>query len=207
MKFNFAIAAILSLALASFDFVSAADTIKSSSIKESKFCKKSDLAAADGTQITDGYCVSLEIGEVPSVHNMVSSLIVNPKPNARIKRNKPFTVKMKVINLDTGFFSDPAVDYYQIPQTLKDGIIQGHSHITIQKLHGHNVPDPKVFAFFKGLNEKSNDGTLSVEVDNGLPEKGLYRICTVNSSNSHQSVIMPIAQRGAQDDCIRIKVY
>jgi hypothetical protein len=204
MKFNFAIAAVLSLALASFDFVSAVDTIQP--LKQSKFCKKSDLAAGDGTQIPEGYCVSLEIGEVPSVDNMVSSIIISPKYNKVIKRNTPFMVKMKVINLETGFFSDPLVDYYQIPQTLKHGKIQGHSHITIQKLDRGEVPDPKIIAFFKGLNEKDENGVLSVNVDKGVPEKGIYRICTINSSNSHQSVIMPVAARGAQDDCIRIRV-
>jgi hypothetical protein len=206
MKFSFAIVAVLSLALSSFDFASAADKIKP--IEPSPFCKHHTLAIADGTQIPEGYCVSLVIGEVPSVDNMVSALIISPDYNQKVKQHTSFTVKTKLVNLDTGFFSDPAVDYYQIPQTLKNGIIQGHSHITIQKLDGNMVPDPKKIAFFKGLNGMADkDGILSVEVEKGLPEKGTYRICTMNSSNSHQPVVMPVAARGSQDDCIRIRVY
>jgi hypothetical protein len=210
MKFNLVIAAAaLTLALASFDFASAADTIQP--LDASPFCAKSidqkNLLAADGTQLKQPSCVSLEIGEIPSVNQMVSALIVNPKNGQVLQRNTPFKVDTKVVNLATGFFSDPAVDYYQIQQTLDgNGIIQGHSHITIQKLGGNNVPDPRVFAFFKGLNDAAVNGVLSVEVENGLPQRGLYRICTMNSSNSHQPVVMPVAQRGAQDDCIRVFV-
>jgi len=201
MKFAFTV--ILLLAIASF--ANAADTIKA--LTPSNFCKGSGLTIADGTQIKQPNCVSLEIGEIPSVNNMVSALIVNPKNGQAIKRNTPFNVDTKVANLATGFFSDPAVDYYQIQQTLDgNGVIQGHSHITIQKLNGNNVLDPRVFAFFKGLNDPAKGGVLSVTVTEGLPQRGQYRICTMNSSNSHQPVVMPVAQRGAQDDCIRINV-
>jgi len=211
MKFNssnFAIALVLvTVALAYFDVSSAVDLIKP--IKEDAFCKKSRFFAANGSQIRDKKtCVSLEIGEIPDVNHMVSALIIEPRNNQRIKRNKNFTVTMKVDNLLAGFFSDAANDYYQIPQTLnKNGKIQGHSHITIQQLDGNTVPDPTVFAFFKGLNDPLTNGNeLSVVVANGLAKPGLYRICTMNAANSHQPVVMPVAQRGAQDDCIRINI-
>jgi hypothetical protein len=201
MKFIFAVTLLLAIA----SLANAADTIKP--LKPSNFCKQSNLTPADGTQLKQPNCVSLEIGEIPATNKMVSALIVNPKNGQAIKRNTPFNVDTKVVNLSTGFFSDPAVDYYQIQQTLDGaGLIQGHSHITIQKLDGNNVPDPTVFAFFKGLNDAAVNGVLSVAVENGLPQKGQYRICTMNSSNSHQPVVMPVAQRGAQDDCIRVNV-
>ncbi|CAB4468524.1 uncharacterized protein OCT59_005639 [Rhizophagus irregularis] len=201
MKFYFAVALLLAVA----SLANAVDTIKP--LKPSAFCIKSKLTPGDGTQLKQPSCVSLEIGEIPATNKMVSALIVNPKNNQAIKRNTPFTVDTKVIGLSTGFFSDPAVDYYQIQQTLDGGgQIQGHSHITIQKIDGNNAPDPTVFAFFKGLNDAAKNGVLSVNVDTGLPQKGTYRICTMNSSNSHQPVVMPVAQRGAQDDCVRINV-
>ncbi|CAB4406452.1 unnamed protein product [Rhizophagus irregularis] len=201
MKFTFAV----TLLLAIVSVANAVDTIKP--LAPSNFCKASKLTPADGTQLKQPSCVSLEIGQIPAVNKMVSALIVNPKNGQAIKRNTPFNVDTKISNLSTGFFSDPAVDYYQIQQTLDgNGIIQGHSHITIQKLNGNNVLDPQVFAFFKGLNDAAVNGVLSVNVEKGLPQKGQYRICTMNSSNSHQPVVMPVAQRGAQDDCIRINV-
>jgi len=205
MKFNFAVVLVfMAVALAYFDVSRAADLVQP--LGESNFCQDSGLTAHNGSQIANT-CVSLEIGELPSINNMVSCLIVKPFNEQRIKRNTNFTVSIKISNLSTGFFSDPAVDYYQIRQTLDgNGIIEGHSHVTIQKLVNTNIPDPRVFAFFKGLNDKAVNGVLSVVVANGLPETGRYRICTMNSANSHQPVVMPVAQRGAQDDCVRIVI-
>ncbi|CAG8661020.1 16934_t:CDS:1, partial [Racocetra fulgida] len=138
---------------------------------------------------------------------MVSTVITNPQNGANIGENQAFTVTARVSNLNTGFFSDPAKQYYVKSQSLgNNGQINGHSHITIQQLNGNNPPDPNVFAFFKGLNDPANgNGDLSVNVEKGLPA-GNYRICTMASSESHQPVIMPVAQRGAQDDCIRVTV-
>lgn len=39
----------------------------------------------------------------------------------------------------------------------------------------------------------------------GLPA-GNYRVCTMTSSSNHQPVLMPVAQRGAQDDCQKFVV-
>ena len=90
----------------------------------------------------------------------------------------------------------------------EDGIIQGHQHVVVQKMDEAKGPlDPSKFDFFKGLDQnpdaKTND--LSVKVEKGLTA-GEYRICTITGTVSHQPVIMPVAQRGAQDDCIRINV-
>jgi len=41
---------------------------------------------------------------------------------------------------------------------------------------------------------------------NGLNETGDYRLCTMTSSFAHQPVLMPVAQRGGQDDCVRFTV-
>ena len=210
-SFNFAVVLIfMAVAVAYFDISRAEDTIKV--LDESKGCQDSGLTPHNGSQIrNENTCVSLEIGELPDFNHMVSCVITRPFNEQQIKKNTNFTVKIAISNLATGFFSDPAVDYYQIQQTLDNGgVIQGHSHITIQKLKVVNrnvlIPDPRVFAFFKGLNDAAVKGVLSVVVTNGLPVAGTYRICVMNSSNSHQPVVMPVAQRGAQDDCIRINV-
>ena len=206
MKFNLAVAIVLSLALTTFDLVRAVDLIRP--LGKSGSCLKSKFTPGDGTQLKQPSCVSLNIGEIPAVGNMVTALLVQPPNNSKIPANKPFNVTAAVQGLTTGFFSDAAQDYYQIPQTLDGkGLIQGHSHITIQQLTSNTAPpNPQVFAFFKGLNEPAVNGLLTVAVDKGLPNKGLYRICTMNSSNSHQPVVMPVAQRGSQDDCIRVTV-
>lgn len=59
---------------------------------------------------------------------------------------------------------------------------------------------------FQGINDAGNgNGLLSVAVTAGLPA-GFYRVCTMNSASNHQPVLMPIAQRGAQDDCTKFTV-
>jgi hypothetical protein len=167
--------------------------------------KKLRLKVGDGTQIRTGFCSSQLQGEIPNVLRMPSSIITSPKNAGTVTAGKNFTVVVKVINLATGQFSDPVKDYYDRPQELnRNGVILGHSHITIQKLNGNRVPDPTIFAFFKGLNLAAVDGELTQVVN--LPATGEYRMCTMSSSFTHQPVIMPVAQRGAQDDCIRFKV-
>ncbi|CAI2170164.1 13823_t:CDS:2 [Funneliformis geosporum] len=170
-------------------------------------CQLSKKEPADGTQNRNGSCVQTVLGEIPDVDHMISTLIRFPVNNDVICANEPFTIKTESFNLLTGFFDDPVNEYYIFPQTLDDnlGQIQGHSHITVQKLLGNDIPDPRIFAFFKGLNDKAIDGILSVLVEKGLPV-GNYRACTMVSSFAHQCVLMPVAQRGSQDDCVRFKV-
>ncbi|CAG8581264.1 7733_t:CDS:2 [Dentiscutata erythropus] len=174
-------------------------------------CNKSRIKA-NGTQIKtgkdeSGFCSSLIQGQIPSNLKMVSTIILNPTSGEQIKANKNFIIKIKVINLNTGFFSDPNTEYYTSSQELdNNGLIKGHSHVVIQKLtDDENPPDPTTFAFFKGLNDKAANGVLSTIVTPGLP-RGLYRLCTMSSSFTHQPVIMPVAQRGSQDDCVRFNV-
>jgi transcription initiation factor TFIID subunit 15 len=112
--------------------------------------------------------------------------------------------------MQTGFFTAAATEYYTQPQTLNaQGQIKGHQHVTIQRLASTtNAPDASVKDFFKGVNDAAPaDGTLVVAVPaRTLTTPGTYRICTISGSFSHQPVVMPIAQRGAQDDCIRVTV-
>jgi len=169
------------------------------------FCKNSGLIAGNGTQIRAGCCSSTVQGEIPDVTKMTSTLITFPKNGGYVAAGKNFTVKVKLVNLETGFFSDAVNDYYDRPQELNNkGIVRGHSHITIQKLDGDKVPSATVFAFFKGLNLRAERGVLSQIVNLAVP--GLYRMCTMASSFTHQFVVMPVAQRGPQDDCIRFTV-
>lgn len=161
-------------------------------------CKISNLLLSNGTQNPNGACVETFMGELPKSTNMISTVILFPKDNNEIEENQPFTIRTKSINLRTGFFTDPDTQYYIFPQTLDEqGFIQGHSHVVIQEINNEDEPlDPSVFAFFKGLDDPSNEqGELNALVDNGLPV-GKYRICTMVSSFAHQPALMPVAQRG-----------
>ncbi|KAK3078903.1 hypothetical protein LTS18_006325 [Coniosporium uncinatum] len=66
--------------------------------------------------------------------------------------------------------------------------------------------DATKFAFFKGINDDGNgNGLLKATVTGGLPA-GMYRVCTLTGASNHQPVLMPVAQRGAQDDCQKFTV-
>jgi transcription initiation factor TFIID subunit 15 len=150
------------------------------------------------------------MGDIPASTNMISTIITNPAPGDTVPANTNFTVNLQVLNLAAGSFTNPATTYYGAPQALKNGIIVGHTHITIQAL-GDSIttstpPDPAVFAFFKGVNDDGNgQGGLSATVAGGLAA-GAYRVCTMTSASNHQPVLMPVAQRGAQDDCTKFVV-
>ncbi|CAG8591037.1 5665_t:CDS:1 [Ambispora gerdemannii] len=163
---------------------------------------------ANGTQLKNGgrSCSDTQIGEIPDVSQMVSSLITTPENGQVLKANTPFTVSVISANLATGNFDDPETEYYKFSQQLnKKGFIKGHTHITVQRLIStKSAPDARDPIFFKGLNNITKESTLSVEVTPGLIP-GIYRICTMTASFAHQPLIMPVAKRGAQDDCIRVK--
>jgi len=173
--------------------------------------QESGRTLGNGTQDKNGVCQETFMGEIPDFDHMVSTIILYPRNNDVIEANKNFTFKQLIKNMNTGFFDDPAKEYYVFPQTLdKDGFIQGHSHVTIQQLDSEDeAPDARKFAFFKGLNDRAVNDILSVVV--GSAEKagldpGFYRACTMTSSFAHQPTLMPVAQRGAQDDCVRFTV-
>lgn len=150
------------------------------------------------------------MGHIPAQDKMTSSIITNPQPGEDLEAGKDFDVKVAIANLQAGSFTNPANTYYAAPQALSDGIVIGHTHITIQDLGGSitpsKPPEADKFVFFKGVNNTGNgQGLLQATVKGGLPA-GNYRVCTMTSASNHQPVLMPVAQRGAQDDCTKFTV-
>ncbi|KAI8811562.1 hypothetical protein BJ742DRAFT_121053 [Cladochytrium replicatum] len=175
----------------------------------SEFCKqakqKHGLTTSDGSQIKTGACSDTPQGAIPSFDNMVSTLIVQPQYDATLDANVDNAVTIDILGLETGFFDVPTTQYYLFPQTLNNkGQIQGHQHVVVQDIN-QGIPSAQKFVFFKGLNAPSNDGrTLSVVIPKGtFKANGAHRICSITGTFSHQPVIMAVAQRGSQDDCIR----
>jgi len=133
---------------------------------------------------------------------------VFPTNDAEVPERQTFTVRTKTNNFQAGFFSNPDTQYNFFPQTINAaGEIQGHSHVTIQRLRNErDVPDARDPDFFDGIDFAADrNGELTAIVQGGLPA-GRYRVCTLLSSFSHQAVIMPIARRGPQDDCVRFTI-
>jgi hypothetical protein len=64
--------------------------------------------------------------------------------------------------------------------------------------------DPQKFAFFKGVNTPADkDGTVSVQVTNGLPA-GVYRLASMNTAENHQPAVVAVAQHGSLDDIVYV---
>jgi len=170
------------------------------------FClTQSDVPLTDGQQIPTGSCNPIPMGRIAAKDKQPSAKFVYP-PNLdeSLTENQPFTMVMAINNMVTGLFANPNLKYYSAPQTVDGtGLIQGHSHVVIQALPSLTTTqplDPNVFAFFKGLNDPAQGGTLSADVPTGLPA-GAYRMCSINSSTNHQPVLVNIAQHGSLDDC------
>lgn len=149
------------------------------------------------------------MGDIPASTSMISAIIVNPKPGDVLPANQNITFQVQLLNLVAGSFTNPTATYYAAPQTLQGGKVVGHTHFTVQDIGSIDTttpPDPSVFSFFKGVNDAGNgNGLLSATAAGGLPP-GTYRVCTMTSASNHQPVLMPVAQRGAQDDCTKFTV-
>ncbi|RKO87945.1 hypothetical protein BDK51DRAFT_14266, partial [Blyttiomyces helicus] len=177
---------------------------------DTPFCLQTGLTPSNGSQIRTGACSSTPQGQIPSIDHMVSTLITSPENDATLDASKDINITIDNRNLNTGFFDNAESQYYIVPQTLGDnGNIQGHQHVTVQSLLSTgSAPDPRVFAFFKGLNAVAVGGrTLAVTIPGGtITVDGPTRICTMTGSDGHAPAIMPVAQRGSQDDCIRVTI-
>ena len=137
---------------------------------------------------------------------MPSSMITFPANNQDLPENTSFQIVVNTVGMNLGHFTNAKLTYYSAPTFLdNNGIIIGHTHVTVQDLGGSFNPtaplDPTVFAFFLGINTPA-DGQNNVfaNVTGGLPA-GFYRVCTMVSNANHSPLQMPVAQRGAQDDC------
>jgi len=172
----------------------------------SDFCNGQTLT--NGEQNTAGSCNLIPMGQIPSKKNMISLIFLSPTDGETIQGNSNITFSVQTANLEAGSFTNADSTYYAAPQSLKNGNVVGHTHVTVQAIdkNSKTAPDATVFAFFKGINDAGNgQGLLSAVAVGGLPT-GDYRACTMTSASNHQPVLMPVAQRGAQDDCIRFTV-
>jgi len=167
------------------------------------------LPITDGKQIKTGSCNPAPIGIIPSVDNMPSAKFVFPKNNDVVQANKPFDIKLAINKFASGNFVNAQKNYFAAPQQVTEqGQIIGHSHVVVERMTGIDQttpPDPNVFAFFKGLNDKAVNGILTATVANGLPA-GTYRVSSITTAANHQPVIVAVAQHGSIDDAVYFTV-
>jgi len=163
----------------------------------------------NGLQVQGGSCNPTPMGDIPSVNNMPSCKFQFPANGGNVDANTAFTVVLNTQGMQTGDFTDADTTYFAAPQQLNNaGQVIGHNHVVIEaipSLDSTQPTNPRVFAFFKGLNGVATNGQLTADVTNGLPP-GAYRLSSITSSANHQGVIVPVAQRGSVDDAVYFTV-
>jgi len=175
------------------------------------FCLTQKVPLTNGVQEKGGSCNQTPMGRIIGIDKMPSSKFVFPENFSEdLNENQPFTISMAIKNVQSGNFVNPATNYYAAPQQVNDqGIVIGHSHVTVEKIDNFKSKtplDPNVFAFFKGLNLPADGkGELSAPVDKGLPA-GSYRLCSINAAANHQPILVAVAQHGSIDDCVYFTV-
>ncbi|EFX02303.1 fungal transcriptional regulatory protein [Grosmannia clavigera kw1407] len=178
------------------------------------FCAGRELT--NGRQLSTSSCNGIPMGRIPAHDRMIASLITSPATGERLPAHMAFNITIHTVHLTAGYFANPLASYYSAPQDLdENGNIYGHCHVTVQELtvKRHDwgevvvkIPDPRKFVFFTGISDAGDGrGRLQATVVGGLPV-GHYRVCTMIAARNHQPVMMPVAQRGAQDDCVRFQV-
>jgi len=163
----------------------------------------------NGKQVQGGSCNPTPMGDIPSVDNMPSTKFQFPANGGNVQPNTAFTIIMNTKGMQTGTFTNAANTYYAAPQQLNGGgQVIGHNHVVVESIASMDSTqptDPRVFAFFKGLNGVASNGQLTADVTKGLPA-GTYRMSSITAAANHQSVLMPVAQRGSVDDAVYFTV-
>lgn len=169
-----------------------------------------NLPITNGKQIATSSCNPAPMGVIPSSDNMPSAKFTFPKNgDTSLIENTPFTISMAIQNFESGNFVNADENYFAAPQQVNaQGQIIGHSHVVVESLSAldQTTPtNPKVFAFFKGLNAAAVNGILTADVTAGLPA-GFYKLSSINTAANHQPVLVPIAQHGSLDDAVYFTV-
>jgi hypothetical protein len=172
-------------------------------------CSKSDLPAHDGFQKAPA-CVSTAFGEVAAAGND-PSLLITDSPRF-VRPNTAFTIKVSTRNLIRDrFLGAAAGGYYLESSVLKDGIQRGHFHTACRMLESTRTaptPDP-VPAFFVATQDNGGSATpdtVTVNIDKGLPTRGIAQCAVWAGDGSHRIPMMERANQTPAFDAVRILV-
>jgi hypothetical protein len=174
------------------------------------FCLTVNFPLTNGQQVKGGSCNTAPMGVIAPSTNMPSAKFVNPSNLDIIKANTTFDIVMALRHLQAGEFTNPDSTYYSAPQQLNSANdVIGHTHFVIEELsslRSTTPSDPLKFTFFKGVNTAADsEGNVSVTVDGGLPA-GVYKLSSINTSANHVPILVAVAQHGALDDQVYVRV-
>ena len=164
------------------------------------------LAATAQTCAQTPGCIGSTLGLLPSSAKMPATQITTPLSGSTIPVSA-LKVTLKVTNFNAVAGNKA---YLSMPQQLgRNGFINGKIQLSIQKLDA-NVADAADTLFFRvggGVSDSVSNAVFNVPQSIiKLAQGGRLRICSILGGDSLQPVVMPVAQRGAQDDCVRVFV-
>jgi hypothetical protein len=136
---------------------------------------------------------------------MVSTLITVPQ-GIKAGADATFSVSFKNMNLGTSN-ADPEADYLKKPQALgAGGVINGQYVCQMQSID--KASGKSNVTFTKVVNDQvSGQGSFNVVVPGtAITDKGSYRFGCFAVAETFQPVIMPVAQRGSQDDIVHLEL-
>jgi hypothetical protein len=172
-------------------------------------CSKSNLKPHDGFQKAPA-CVSTAFGEVAAAGND-PTLLITDSPRF-VRPNTAFTLKVSTRNLIRDRFLGAAVGgYYLESSVLKNGIQRGHFHTACRMLSSTRTapaPDP-VPDFFVATQDNGGSATpdtVTVNVDKGLPTRGIAQCAVWAGDGSHRIPMMERANQTPAFDAVRILV-
>jgi hypothetical protein len=172
-------------------------------------CSKSKLTPHDGFQKAPA-CVSTAFGEVAAAGND-PTLLITDSPRF-VRPNTAFTLKVSTRNLIRDRFLGAAVGgYYLESSVLKNGIQRGHFHTACRMLSSTRTapaPDP-VPAFFVATQDNGGSATpdtVTVNIDKGLPTRGIAQCAVWAGDGSHRIPMMERANQTPAFDAVRILV-
>jgi hypothetical protein len=172
-------------------------------------CSQSKLTPHDGFQKAPA-CVSTAFGEVAAAGND-PTLLITDSPRF-VRPNTAFTLKVSTRNLIRDrFLGAAAGGYYLESSVLKDGIQRGHFHTAcrmLSSLRTAPAPDP-VPAFFVATQDNgggSTPDTVTVNIDKGLPTRGIAQCAVWAGDGSHRIPMMERANQTPAFDAVRILV-
>jgi len=172
-------------------------------------CSKSKLKPHDGFQKAPA-CVSTAFGEVAAAGND-PTLLITDSPRF-VRPNTAFTLKVSTRNLIRDRFLGAAVGgYYLESSVLKNGIQRGHFHTACRMLSSTRTapaPDP-VPDFFVATQDNGGGrtpDTVTVNIDKGLPTRGIAQCAVWAGDGSHRIPMMERANQTPAFDAVRILV-
>jgi hypothetical protein len=153
--------------------------------------------------------IDTALGEQPAVTPMLR--IDSPTFDGRVRRDTPVTIRVRYADFDFRpelRTPNAGATLGSLPQTVVDGVVQGHIHGYLQRLPDDgSLPDANATSFCvleRSVTRTGYDGVAEGECP-GVPA-GTYRLSAEFQSHSHTAILKTGPRATVTGDVIIVKV-